>query len=510
MQTHKFSLGVRFDILAGEEGQTTPAQLWGEIFSVLTVNDTKGMQLYGGMVTAEEFASSPSYLCVFTNGKLKQLREVYRKLSEDEGIGMYLTATHPFLQTNALEKIDGLTYYGKVQSDCSLSGGKEPLFDVRICKTRGKRRPVGKGIVFLLAPDAFFHALSSKQAIRRLTLAARKQIPGVRVLPLPIANGGPGTVDAILMARTGTIRKVQITGPQGQKQEASYAVLGGDTAMIEMPESFCAKAGTEDTLFSSFGIGELIRRALDEGLSEIVVGLTKSAINDGGLGCLRALGVKLLNAEGAELLTDAEIAFTTKIDTELLHPRIRNTRFVIMTDERERLTQEALYAPLRGAYGTLVKEAAAFDVYAEPCAGMAGGLSGALCAFLAAQCKTGIDALLDVYEFDRRAKHVSLVITGEGCVDQTSFETGRPMGAIVARASRLKAPVCVVAGYMGDGGEEALQKRDCSSMVIAEILAEHAIDELVEHFNGAAERMFRFIRLGREIERISARKNKKR
>ena len=142
MQTHKFSLGVRFDILAGEEGQTTPAQLWGEIFSVLTVNDTKGMQLYGGMVTAEEFASSPSYLCVFTNGKLKQLREVYRKLSEDEGIGMYLTATHPFLQTNALEKIDGLTYYGKVQSDCSLSGGQEPLFDVRICKTRGKRRPV--------------------------------------------------------------------------------------------------------------------------------------------------------------------------------------------------------------------------------------------------------------------------------------------------------------------------------------------------------------------------------
>ncbi len=508
MQTRKFSLGLRFDIMAGEEGQATPAQIWEEIFSVLTTNDTKGLQLYGGMVSFDEYSpADPCYLCVLTNGSLKQMRRVYAMLDQDEGIGMYLTATHPFLQNNALEKVEGLTYYGKVQSDGALSGGDEPLFDLRICKKRGRRRPVGKGIVFLLAPDSFFHFLSSKQAIRRLTLAARRQIPGVRILPLPIANGGPGTVDAILMARNGTMRKVQITGPQGGKQEASYAVLGGRTAVIEMPEAFCGV--TDGRLHSSFGMGELIRRALDEGLSEIVIGLTPGCINDGGLGCLRALGMKLLNAEGAELNSESENVVIAKIDTELLHPRIRNTRFVIMTDDTERLKEEALYEPMRASYANLIKEAAAFDVYAQPGTGAAGGLGAALLAFFGATCQSGIEALLNVYEFDRRAKNVSLILTGEGCVDQTSFAPGRAVGTILTRASRMKVPVCVVAGHLGEGGEELLQKRDCSSMVIAEVLDESSVEALVERFDGAAERMFRFIRLGREIERVSARKNKR-
>lgn len=510
MQTRKFSLGLRFDIMAGEEGQATPAQIWEEIFSVLTTNDTKGLQLYGGMVSFDEYAAAePCYLCVLTNGSLKQMRRVYAMLEQDEGIGMYLTATHSFLQNNALEKVEGLTYYGKVQSDGALSGGDEPLFDVRICKKRGKRRPVGKGIVFLLAPDAFFNFLSSKQAIRRLTLAARRQIPGVRVLPLPIANGGPGTVDAILTARNGTMRKVQITGPQGEKQEAAYAVFGGRTAVVEMPEVFCGSVPPDQKLHSSFGMGELIRRALDEGLSEIILGLTPGSINDGGLGCLRALGVKLLNAEGAEVSTESEAATIAKIDTELLHLRIRNTRFVIMTDDMERLRQEALYEPLRKSYAALVKEAAGFDVFAQPGTGAAGGVGAALLAFFGASCQSGIEALLNVYEFDRRAKNVSLILTGEGCVDQTSFAPGRAVGAILNRASRMKVPVCAIAGHTGECGEDLLQKRDCSSMVIAEAPDESSLEAFVERFDGAAERMFRFIRLGREIERVSARKNKR-
>ncbi len=508
MQTRKFSLGLRFDIMAGEEGQATPAQIWEEIFSVLTTSDTKGLQLYGGMTSFDEYSpAEPCYLCVLTNGGLKQLRRVYRMLEQDEGIGMYLTATHPFLQNNALEKVEGLTYYGKVQRDGSLSGGEEPLFDVRICKKRGKRRPVGKGIVFLLAPDSFFSYLSSKQAIRRLTLAARRQIPGVRVLPLPIANGGPGTVDAILMARNGTMRKVHITGPTGEKMEALYAVLGGRTAVIEMPEAFCGTM-SDDKLYSSFGMGELIRRALDEGLSEIVIGLTPGRVNDGGLGCLRALGVKLLSAEGAEL-NGEDYAAIAKIDTELLHPRIRNTRFVMMTDDAGHLKEEALHEPLRASYAALVKEAAAFDVYAQPGTGAAGGLGAAMLAFFGAACQSGIEALLSVYEFGRRAKNVSLILTGEGCVDETSFAPGRAVGEILSRASRMKVPVGVIAGYMGEGGEELLQKRDCSSMVIAEAPDDSTSEELVERFDGAAERMFRFIRLGREIERVSARKNKR-
>ncbi|HWR22137.1 MAG TPA: glycerate kinase [Feifaniaceae bacterium] len=508
MQIRKFSLGLRFDIMAGEEGQATPAQIWEEIFSVLTTNDTKGLQLYGGMASFEYSPAGPYYLCVLTNGSLKQLRRVYGMLERDEGIGMYLTATHPFLQNNELERVEGLTYYGKVQGDGSLSGGEEPLFDVCICKKRGKRRPVGKGIVFLLAPDAFYPSLSSKQAIRRLTLAARKQIPGVRVLPLPIADGRPGTVDAILTARNGTMRRVQITGPQGEKREACYAVFGGRTAVIEMPESFCGPIPSRE-LHSSFGMGELIRRALDEGLSEIYIGLGPGSINDGGLGCLRALGVKILNAEGGEVNTENEAAAIAKIDTELLHPRIRNTRFVMMTDDDARFSKELLYEPLRASYAALVKEAAGFDVYGQPAAGAAGGLGAALFAFFGAAHQSGIEALLNIYEFDRRAKNVSLILTGEGCLDASSFAPGRAVGAILARASRMKVPACVIAGRLGEGGEELLQKRDCSSMLFAETPCESAAEELTERFDGEAERMFGFIRLGREIERVSARKNKR-
>ena len=147
-----------------------------------------------------------------------------------------------------------MTYYGKVQSDGTLAGGDEPFFDVHICKKHGKRRPVGKGIVFLLAPDAFFDTLTSRQAIRRLTVSARRQFPGVRVHPLPIADGGPGTVDAILTAAHAVERSIHIQGPQGAKRDARYAVLRGDTAVIEMPECFLPAFGQEG-LCSSFGMG---------------------------------------------------------------------------------------------------------------------------------------------------------------------------------------------------------------------------------------------------------------
>ena len=508
MEILHFGLGIRFDVMEGEEEQATPRQLWEEIFSVLTTSDVRGMHVYGGRAASAEYASEDScYICAFTNGSLKEMRRVYRKLEEDAGVGMYLSATHPFLQNNALQRVEGLTYYGKIQRDGTLSGGEEPLFGVRVCKTRGKRRPVGKGIVFLLAPDAFRGTFTSRQAIRRLTLAARKHFTGVRVLPLPIANGGPGTVDALLTACNGTGRTVQIRGPQDEKIQARYAVLRGSTAVIEMPEAFAAHNAPQGAHCSSFGIGELIRRALDEGLHDIIIGVADSCINDGGLGCLRALGVKLLDSDGAELAGfNGDMEKLIKIDTELIHPRICATRFILMTDCED----NTLVSSDHARYRKLLKESAGFDASEQIGAGAADGLGAALMAFLRAARKTSIDALLDAAEFDRRIKNVSLVVTGEGKLDAQSMHPGRAVGAIMERCARQKVPVSLIAGCMGEGSEILMEKCDCSVITAVDAPMSHtmAMEKAVALFDSAANRMFRFIRLGREIERFSTRKAK--
>jgi len=522
LEVLRFGLGVRFDVLEGEE-QATPRQLWEEVFSVLTTSEVKGLHVFGGRASLADYASSePCYICAFTNGSLKQLRRVYQKLNEDAGVGMYLTATHPFIQSNALEKIEGLTFYGRIQRDGTLFGGEEPFFDVRVCKKRGKRKPMGKGIVFLLSPGTYRGLLSSKQAIRRLTLAARRHFPGVRILPLPIVNGGPGTVDALLTACNGIARTVRIKSPGGSELDARYAVLRGSVAVIEMPAVFCAQVAKEVNC-SSFGIGELIRRALDEGIKEIVIGLSESGINDGGLGCLRALGAKLLDSEGNELSgACSEISDLCSIDTEFLHPRIKNTSFTIMTDCLQKLfgedgiasarfkdnskEMEAMFLKL----GKIFAKATGLDVGLQRGAGAAGGLGAALMSFLKATQKSSISALFEAAELERRVKNVSLVVTGEGVLDSRSLEPDRAVGAIVELCAKQRIPIAVIVGSMGAGSEELLDKCECSMIAaIDQATVGMALESSVALFDSAADRMFRFIRLGREIERVSARKSKK-
>ncbi len=506
MEIVKFGLGVRFDVMEGEEEQATPKQLWEEIFSVLTASEAKGLHVYGGMASSAEFASDqPCYICVFNNGRLSQMRRVFRKLEEDAGISMYLAATHPFLQSNALKKVDGLTYYGRIQRDGTLHGGDADLFGIRVCKKRGKRRPIGKGIVFLLAPDAFGGALTSKQAIRRLTLAARRHFTGVRIMPLPIAKGGEGTVDAILTASNGTARTVQIQGPTGGKLQARYAVLRGSTALIEMPGAFSVQEGLDGSC-SSFGIGELIRRALDEGLREIIIGLSDSCINDFGLGCLRALGIKLLDSQGNELSTTPDDeSKIDRIDTELMHPRVGETRFILMTDSSQPLDARGNH------YAYLLNQAAGFDACSRPGAMAAGGLGAALIGLLGSECMQSIDALLYAVEFERRVKNVSLVVTGEGRLDESSISSGRTVGAILDRCSKQKTPVALIAGCLGKGGETLLEQCECSIIAVSDepMTREEVREKATAMFDSAANRMFRFIRLGREIERVSMRKSKK-
>lgn len=517
MEILRFGLGIRFDVMAGEEEQATPEQLWEEVFSVLTASDIKGMHVYGGH--AAYASADPCYTCVFTNGSLKEMRRVFKKLNEDAGVDMYLAPTHPFLQSNALEKIDGLTFFGRVQRDGSIAGGDEML-GVQVCKKRGKRKPAGKGIVFLLAPDHYGEYLSSRRAIRRLTIAARKHFKGVRVLPLPVADGGPGTVDAVLTACSGILRTVPAKGPDGAPVTAHYAVLKGNAAIIEMPEAFTGERQSGG-YHSSFGIGELIRRAMDEGLSNIIIGCVDCNIDDLGLGCMRALGMKLLDEAGEEIESGPdELSRLYSIDTEFLHARIAGTRFMLMTDALEEM-QGCFFVPAPQClaqpggeagfvrYRALLEQHAGEDASLQPGSAAACGLGLSLIGMCGAKGFGSIQALLYATEMMQRIRYVSLVVSGGMALDTDSLESGRIVGALAQLCAQHRVPLALLTDTMGEGARAVLESCN-SSIFTAPLIPGQApgSEGAVRLYDDAANRMFSFIRLGREIERVSARKSR--
>lgn len=503
MKVEHFAFGARFDIGDAGEGELTPEQIWQEVFSVLTIGDVKGMHIYGGMA-ASHAVQDPCYICAFTNGSLKEMRNIFQKLEADAGVAMYLSATSPFLQNNALEKIEGLTFFGKVQRDGSLADGKVPFYGIKVSHKRGKRRPAGKGIVFMLAPDAFSEEISSKQTIRRLTIAARRHFSGVRILPLPFANGGPGTVDAVLAACNGIGRTVKIHGPGEERIEAHYAVLRGTTAVIEMPQAFVDAKGD----CTSYGMGELIRRALDEGLSDIVLGSVPNAINDKGLGCLRALGLKLLDEEGEELQgSKSEMMRLAKMDGELLHPRLWEARFHIMTDDEELvrgknelvnsllLLRSKIQADDAGLEKYLGNVRDAFFAHQG---GIADSAYIALLVLSEAKCRLSKELLLEILEVEERLRYVSLVITGGANTGVRPEQTDLLVDACVMQ----EVPVV---RFCRD--PQALEQSACSLITNLRLDADIPADIALEKLDIMADSLFRLVRLGREIERVSVRKS---
>lgn len=469
MRIENFALGVRFDV---SEDEVTPEQLWEEVFSVLTTSDIGGMKVYGGRVAASPYAAGSCYICAFTNGTLKEMRRVYAKLAADAGISMYLAASRPFIQSNTLEKMDDLVYYGSVGRDGAITNGDAPFYSLRVCKQRGKRRPAGKGIAFLLAVSAFSAALPAKLAIQRLTIAARRYFRGVRILPFPLVSGGAGTVDAVLTACEGLGRTVRIQGPDGAPMDAYYAVLDGTTAVIEIPAAYTgAGEGT-----SSFGIGELIRSALNEGLHTVILGGLSGLIHDGGAGCMRALGVKLLDGEGNEL-SGGSAEGLCKLDLELLHPRISEASFLVMGEES--VDGQELPMLRRGDGPVDLK-------------GWRGDGARLVEALLDAENKPGMQALLEAMRFDRRVRNVSLAVAG-GCDAQAAEE-------VLRRCAGLEAPLIHL---VTDAARCQERQYGQLTALFLPLTGDMDREAAVARMDEAADRLFRLIRVGRDIERLS-------
>ena len=329
----------------------------------------------------------------------------------------------------------------------------------------------------VIAPDSFKGSLTARQAADAIERGVRRVIPDADIIPIPMADGGEGTVRALVDATGGRLISTHVTGPLGEPVAATYGILGdGTTAVIEMAEAagLHLVGTTPDPLRATTrGVGELILDALGHGAERIIVGLGGSATNDGGAGMAQALGVRLLDADGRNLPGGgAALANLVRIDCTGLDSRIARTPIVLASDVTNPLTgpdgASAVFGPQKGAtpamveqldralnrYAAVVRRDTGRSVDAIPGAGAAGGLGAGFLAFTDATMRSGVDLVTETVGLKERAVGADYCFTGEGRIDGQTQYGKTPMG--VARAVREVAPSCRVIALAGSIGEDEI------------------------------------------------------
>lgn len=373
---------------------------------------------------------------------------------------------------------------------------------------------------FLFASDSFKGTLSSERITKLLTVAAKRVFPECETIGVPIADGGEGTVDAVISVTKGEKRFLKVHGPLMEEEDSSYGVFRGDCAVIEMaaasglPMVPKGKRNPLDT--TTYGTGELIRDALDAGYRKLSIAIGGSATNDGGMGAMRALGVRFLDMDGEELSgVGADLIRVAKIDVSGLHPAAAEAEFTVMCDVNNPLTGpdgatytfgkqkggtpeilDKLEAGMK-QYAAVILDTSGVDVDKIAGAGAAGGLGAALCVFLKANLKSGIETVLDLIHFDGLLENTDLVITGEGRIDwQSAF--GKVPSGIGMRCKKKGIPVVAIVGGMGDGAENIYEFGVDSILptINAAMPLEEALERAEELYLSAAERTFRMLRAG--------------
>ena len=375
----------------------------------------------------------------------------------------------------------------------------------------------------LFASDSFKGSLTSVKTVALLAQAARDVFGECECEGIPVADGGEGTVDAVVSAEKGQKQYVRVHGPLMTEVEASYGTFGEGRAVIEMASAsglpLVPEALRDPRSTTTFGTGELIRHALRNGYRDISIAIGGSATNDGGMGCARALGVRFLDDDGQELEGfGRDLARVAHIDLTGMDPRIREAKMTIMCDVTNPLCGENgatyTFAKQKGAtpaiqeeleagmmnYCRVIRRQFGIDCNEIQGAGAAGGLGAALKVFFDGEMKSGIETVLDLIHFDDRLDGVDLVVTGEGRTDwQSCF--GKVMQGVGVRARNRGIPV---AGLSGSLGKDALNICDWGissimTSVNSPMPLQEALDRAEELYLNAAVRMFRFIRMGMEI-----------
>ena len=325
----------------------------------------------------------------------------------------------------------------------------------------------------VIAPDSFKETLSAFEVASTIESSFQNVFPEAEIIKIPIADGGEGTVEAMVRATDGSFEFSEVEGPMGNITSAKWGMLGNSkTAVIEIAEAcglHLVQANKRNPMTaSSFGVGQLVVAALDKGAKKIIIGLGGSATNDGGYGFLRAIGVQFLDSEGNELNGHFEtLSLLSDINFNHIDTRIKNTSIEIACDVDNPLLGEKgaskVFAEQKGASNKMIEELESimtnyYEIISSqlgsqlndrPGFGAAGGLGFGISAFINSELKSGINIVLDALNFNQYLLDADLVITGEGRIDSQSERGKAPIG-VIKYANQLNCKVIVIAGSVDD------------------------------------------------------------
>ncbi len=315
----------------------------------------------------------------------------------------------------------------------------------------------------VIAPDSFKGSIDSERICRIVRYAAKRAFSDCKIIELPLADGGEGTVALMTKALRGSIEEIQVEGPFGKPVKATVGFVDkGSTAIIESAQAIGLplagkRANPERT--SSFGVGQMISFATSKGAKKIILALGGSSTNDLGTGMLSAMGVQFIDICGNHFTpVGGNLSRVEGIEFNQAFSKYRDIKFILMCDVKNPLLGScgaaAVFAPQKGAssegvarlecgaekLSSIVRRVTGTDMTEAPGAGAAGGIAFAAMSFFRAKVKSGIDTVLDMYDFERRIDGADLIVTGEGKLDSQSF-MGKAVGGVISRAEGQKCLV---------------------------------------------------------------------
>lgn len=332
----------------------------------------------------------------------------------------------------------------------------------------------------VVAPNAFKGTLTAPQAAAAIARGVHEVYPEADVVEVPVADGGEGTVEALVRAHSGELRAVSVQGPLGDPVTAVFGLIdSGRKAVVELASAsgltLIAHSRRDPRRTTTFGFGQLLEEARTAGVSSVIAGIGGSATNDGGAGMAQAIGCRLLERGGADLERGgAALARLERIDCAGRDPAWSSIHVQVACDVTNPLTgpegASAIYGPQKGAgedavleldaalarFAAVIERDLGKRVVDVPGAGAAGGAGAGLMAFLDAELVPGAPLVVEAAGLDDKLKGAQLVITGEGRVDeQTAF--GKAPGEVIKRARSAGVPVVVLAGSKGPGWEAVIK-----------------------------------------------------
>lgn len=379
----------------------------------------------------------------------------------------------------------------------------------------------------IFAPDSFKGSLSAMESCDILERVSARHFPDAQTISVPVADGGEGTVDALLRAMGGTRMRTRVTGPLFEPETAEWGMLGdGVTAVMEMAQAsglpYVPADKRDPRRATTLGTGEMMAQAIRQGARKILIGIGGSATNDGGIGLLSALGAVFTDAAGKPVEpVGGALASVENVDFSALMPELARVQITVICDVTNPLLGENgatyIYGPQKGAtpairdeleagmahYAQVIERTLGRDIASFPGAGAAGGLGAALGGVLGATLKSGIDAVLDAVDFDAKLEGVSLAVTGEGRIDGQSVRFGKVPVGVAKRCAARGIPTVAIVGGIGEGAEGlyALCESTIQATVPGPMSLEKAMKNAPALYEQAADRLFRAIRIGMSLNR---------